>query len=283
MGRKFEESRSIVSRCLAHHVDWFIAQFRDEFTDETHECWLIGLAAMRDWCKEWAIGLDVESLQRNETNRVTQGLSVLERDHARDRDIASERETALSLVGIPCEAVNHGSRRNAFAPQDVKKIVKGVAGVDDQGQIEFLSQVNLGRECLSLGAARRMLVVVIQSALTNPYQSRVSSPSHLEHRFDVMQRVVRVEPDSREDFHTIVKFGDGESLTRSLSVGADDDDSIHLGIKGAGEVLSHIRHDLLVLGEISILQMAMRVGPECHESLLIRGKSGSPFSTGPPG
>jgi hypothetical protein len=32
-----------------------------------------------------------------------------------------------------------------------------------------------------------------------------------------------------------------------------------------------------------VLEMAVRVGPETHWSLVMRGKSEAPFSTGPPG
>src|SRR5580693_2666201 len=87
---------------------------------------------------------------------------VLERDDAAEGDEQAGLQTTINLSGAAGETVQHGSLGHPFGIEDVKEVVPGVAGVDDQGQGVRVGQRDLCREGGALHVTRRMLVEVVQ-------------------------------------------------------------------------------------------------------------------------
>src|ERR1022692_3962499 len=124
-----------------------------------------------------------------------------------------------------------------------------------------------------------MFIEIVQSTLPNPYEMGVAGPGQLQNRPNIVARLVGMQSHRGVDLHRSSEAGDSQGLGRRSGVSADDHHSINP--TGEGPFQGGQRaHRRLVVGKEAILQVTVRVGPATHSSLLMRGNSGSPLSTG---
>ena len=89
-------------------------------------------------------------------------------------------QAPVGLLGPAGEAVQHRAFGNAFGIEHVEQVGPGVAGVNDQCEVVRVGQPDLRRERVALGGTRRVLVVVVESALAHRDHCAVARPEPLE-------------------------------------------------------------------------------------------------------
>jgi len=179
--------------------------------------------------------------------------------------------------------VDHRARGNALAGEEFEEIIEGVAGVHHEGEIKFESEGDLRRKGLALLGFRRMLVEVVEPAFTDSDESLVTGSCQFLDGSEIVLRVVGVQTGCRVDLHCAAQVGEIERLGGALRPGSDDDETVDSRVECALERGLHLCSCIRRVVEELVLEMAVRVSPEVHWSLVIRGKSEAPFSTGPPG
>jgi len=149
-----EKSGRIRTRGLAKFDEALVAQFGHEFAHDRDEGRLVGPSPVRHGRQERTVGLDVEPVQRHRAHRLTKQFGVLERDDPGDRDVTAQLETGPRVIGRAGETVHDGALGYAFALQKFEEVVEGVAGVDDEGEVQLVRQRDLAREGSALVGAR---------------------------------------------------------------------------------------------------------------------------------
>ena len=83
------------------------------------------------------------------------------------RSGASGRPSTLDIGRATAEAVQHPPLRYAFRRQDGERVVPGVAGVHDERELARARETDLLGEHLTLHGPGRVVVVIVQAALTD--------------------------------------------------------------------------------------------------------------------
>ena len=190
---------------------------------------------------------------------------------------AAPFETTFGLIRGAGETVNHGSRGNALAGENVEEVVEGVASVHHERQVKFDGQGNLGGEGPSLIASWCVFVVVIETAFTNPHEPSVPLTGQSGDWSEVFSGLVWVQSYRGEELHVTRQIRNGERFARRSGVSANHDNAIDLRGSRPGEGVSSVAFCLPV-PQILVLKVTVRVSPKTHASAFIRGKRGSPFS-----
>ena len=168
--------------------------------------------------------------------------------------------------------------------KSVEEIVEGVARVDDEGEIELEGQGDLGGKGLSLLGFRGMFVVVVEPALPDSHQARVTrvAPAPRRERDPPSRREGAVRPWRRSPLRRSMSVSSRASR-RTLRTGAHDDDSFHARLAGAHQAWrSPARSASGASSKNSSWRWQCASVQKLTASLVMRGKSGLPFSTAAP-
>jgi hypothetical protein len=221
---------------------------------------------VRNRSEEGAIGFDVQAVRGHQLGGFTKFPSVFKGDDARKGDIGPTVETLTDLIGSSGKAVNNGSLRHALSIENIKEIRPRISGVDDKSQIQFFSQLDLIGEHLSLDIARTVFVVVVKTTFSNTdesWRSLTSQGRYLGHSGRGVMGV-HTHCGAKIDETVAMSIRQGNGLSRSRSVGADHHDASHaFGVRTL-QGFVNVLDDLLVSGEVSLLEMTVSVGPGGH-------------------
>jgi hypothetical protein len=153
--------------------------------------------------------------------------------------------------------------RGACLADDSTRIILCVAGMNDQGQVYFTGESHLRGEGRTLSFAGRVVVVVVESTLTDRHGAR---PKHGAQPGQVPQRVesrsvVRVDPGRRE-YEVRVFRGARRSSGTSVKGLADANDRRRARIAGAPDYL------VAVAGERRVREVGVAVDEDRRASVL---------------
>ena len=112
----------------------------------------------------------------------------------------------LKFIYTTGETVKHKPIRDTFSIKDLKRLEPGTSAVNHQWKAMAMCQADLSGKHVNLGAARRVVVVVIESALPDRYDFRCR-----QQRFksiDSSLGVVGMNPSGRPDSFDFVSQGD---------------------------------------------------------------------------
>src|SRR5439155_11720382 len=125
---------------------------------------LVALAAVRNRRQVRGIGLDDKRLQPETGDDLAQGLRILERHDAGERDEKAEVDARARLVESPAEAV-----QDAAGPvparsllEDGQEVCPGFPAVDRDRKPALARHVELAAEDRPLDVAARVIVVVVE-------------------------------------------------------------------------------------------------------------------------
>lgn len=144
------------------------------------------------------------------------------------------------------------------------RIVLGLARVHDDGERVLLGERELRRERAPLQLARRMVVVVIEPALSDGDRAAAQALGERRRiaRGVEAGRVVRVHA-SGEDDEARMRLRDPGRLSRLLDGGADADDSRRARIAGASD------HRVAVAVEGRVREVGVAVEEAFHVGLVV--------------
>jgi hypothetical protein len=164
-------------------------------------------------------------------------------------------------AGVTVEDSRHTS--GAGFPQNGAGIVFGIAGVDDEWEIYFRRERDLGRKNLPLHLARRVVIMIIEAALAD----RDGASSQQRSEFgQVSSRiecrgVVRVDARRCEDKTRILR-SIGRGVSASCKRFPDADYGRRARVAGAGNYL------VAVAGERRVREVGVAVDEDRRASVL---------------
>ena len=189
---------------------------------------------MRDRCEVRCVGLDEDAIVWNGAYHVVAG-PVLEGHDAAEGYVP----TGVERCSRECEAAGVAVKNAAHSfPSRLANhcigIVVRVARVDHYRQVEPLRELELQRECAALKIARRVVVVVVEAALSDGNRTRLQK---LLQCGDVVARierrgVVRVDSGGERD-EARMRCRDPGRVTCLLDGCTDADDSFSARVAGA--------------------------------------------------
>jgi hypothetical protein len=145
---------------------------------------------------------------------VLQVARVLEGDDTAQRDEKAEIERLARQVRAAREAMQHAgdaalARRRA---EHRRRILLGIAGVDDQRQAGRPRRLDMRREALALGGAVRLVVIIIEPAFADRDDLGVRGAFDKGGGAEIRVRVglVRMNADARPD--VAMPLGGGEDV-----------------------------------------------------------------------
>lgn len=162
-----EESPSVIDYLTSQRSGTDAAHAGDAFGSECHPRRLIALAAMRNGSEVRRIRLDKYAVIGDRADNVV-ATPVLERDDAAERDVPACIECRAREICAAGKTVQDAA--DAFPARLAyhrRRVVVRVARVHNDRTIETLRQLELHRECPALSIARRVVVVVVESALAD--------------------------------------------------------------------------------------------------------------------
>src|SRR5678815_3329638 len=133
---------------------------------------------MRMRSKVRSIGLDQKSRQWAEGCRPPNVMCTLERDDSGEAQVDAEIQRSTSLDLTTAEAMEHSPSRYANPREDVEGVVPRLARVDHEREIALVGQGYLGGKNVALNTARRVVVVIVQSALSDGDDLRFVEQRH---------------------------------------------------------------------------------------------------------
>ena len=144
----------------------------------------------------------------------------------------------------------------AFAPQDVERVGRSVARVDDDRLLQLAREADEPREGGALHVARGVVVVVVEADLADGDDLGLGrEPRELGVRGVVEgDGVVRVHADrSAGSLVHALRERDRRARRREIGADADDDEALHAGLACAGE------HLVGPAREVLRIEMAVRI------------------------
>jgi len=122
---------------------------------------------VRDRSEIRGVGLDQKAIAGDETKELVV-CPFLERDDAAEGDVPSDGQRRLRQCVGAGEAMQYPAHAVRASFEDHGGgIVFSLAGVDDDGAIDPFGECQLGGENSALNVARRVIVVIVQSAFTD--------------------------------------------------------------------------------------------------------------------
>ena len=173
------------------------------------------------------IGFDEQPIG-GRAGRGTQFVRRLERDDAGEAEEGAEVEAlALPRHRRRWKMV----RRCLLGPQDVERVVPPRVWMTS-GKVAFVGELDLRGEHVPLHGPGRVVVVVVQAALTDAGDDLWTVEQRNE-IIDAVHRVVGVEADGRPD--AVVRRRDGDRRRGACCVGAHRDHAVHTLRPGGGD------------------------------------------------
>jgi hypothetical protein len=224
---------------------------------------LISLPAVRHRREVGRIGLDQQTIARYHPNQIIV-CPVLEGHDTAEGHVPVRGDGELRERSCPGIAVQHSDHAGRARLVDAGSgIVLGVAGVDDDRTLRLVSERNLRREGGALGVARRVVVVVVETAFTH----RDGTPLEKRAQFRYVaievesRRVVGMDPRGRED-EACILLGVLSRQRRGIDGLADADDRRRARVAGAGD------YRVAVAGERCVREVGVAVDEACRAPVL---------------
>ena len=215
---------------------------------------LVSLAAARNRREVGRIGLDQQAILRHQSKQIVVR-PLLEGHDPRERHVPAGIDRELRQgVRASVAMQNPFNSRGSCIAYDRARVVLGVASVNDNGAARFSGKGNLGGEGRALCLARRVVVVVVEAALTHGDRARKKKRTEL---WDIALRVevrcvVRVDSGGRKNESRIVR-GALSGDCGCIDGLTDADDRDRARIAGAGD------YRVAVAGERRVREVGVAV------------------------
>ena len=214
---------------------------------------LVALAAVFAGRQIGRIRLHQQPVERDSLRHLAQGLGLLERHDAGERDVEAEIEPRARQLGAAGEAVQHGRKgapRHLLA-QDRGRIIVGVARMDDKRQLRYARRGDVVAEALRLRLARAVVVEVVEPRLADGHHLGMARALHdlLDRDVELLVGIMRVRADRAE--HVVVRLGDPEQPVEAADAGRDRHQHPHARRLGARN------HPVEIIGEVREVEMAV--------------------------
>ena len=122
-----------------------------------------------NWCEIRGIGLHEQAIPRHQSQQVVVSPFIEGHDPA-ERDVPARPERELGQrVGARVAVQDAEDAGSTGVANHRAGIVFRVSGVDDYRLVHFIGERNLRRECGALCLARRIIVMIVESALADRY------------------------------------------------------------------------------------------------------------------
>ena len=209
------------------------------------------------------IRLNKKAIARHHSNQIVVR-PFLEGDYTAERDTPTRGDRELrqgSRTGVAVQDSDNSSA--ACLANCGSRIVLRVAGVDDHRALRLVSERDLGREHGALRFARRVVVVVVETALTHSDRASLEKAAEL---WDVALRIERrgvvgVNARCREN-EAPVFLGVFSRQRGGIHGLADADDRARARIAGAGD------YRVAVAGERCVREVGVAVDEACRAPVL---------------
>src|SRR5262249_10485757 len=150
------------------------------------------------------------------------GFGGSKRNHAAEGEMKPEFESFFCLGAVSSETVHDAGTAPVFA-EHRDRVSPGLAGMNDDGKIEFGRELQLASKDFALRFAWGKIVMVIEADLTEGYDLRVRAE-----RAEIVERawfefcgIVRVNADGGEQLIMLFRKTDGAIDLRRPIAGAD--------------------------------------------------------------
>ena len=224
---------------------------------------LVPLSAVWHRSEVRRIGLNQEAVPRHHPNEIVVR-PLLERDDPAERDVPTGGDSEISQRLRTCVAVQYSDNpAHACLADCGTRIVLGVASVNDHRTLHLVSERNLRRESGTLRIARRIVVVVVEAALTHRYRAALKKAAQLRYiALCVEPRgIVRMNTRGREDKARVFRGAISGDCGGSDGF-ADADDRDRARIAGAGD------YRVAVAGERCVREVGVAVDEACRAPVL---------------
>ncbi len=147
-------------------------------------------------------------------------------------------------------------------PNQCASVVLRISRMDDDGFFYFASERDLGRECRALGIARRIIVVIVESTLTDRdtiLSDQLAQLRNVARRVEV-GRVVRMDARGRKDESPVPRGIPGRRC-RGREGFADADDRSRARLAGARD------YRVAVAGERRVREVGVAVDEDRRASV----------------
>ena len=144
--RKFEQTAGIGGAADCNCVQIHTSEFSDTRRNRRNECGLIALATTGNWSEERTVGFNKKPVFRNLAGTLVGRNRLGKGDCAAEADVEAELQELMHLLRSTAPAVHHSRRTDPLrsaGPQCLQHLGGRIAAVDDHGQIEFHSKVEL--------------------------------------------------------------------------------------------------------------------------------------------
>jgi hypothetical protein len=198
-------------------------------------------------CEIWGIGLHEQAIPRHQSQQVVVR-PFLEGHDPAERDVPARLERELGQrTGARIAVQDAEDARGSSIANHRACVVFRVSGVDDYGLVHLIGERNLGRECRALHLARRIVVMIVESALADRDGRFREDLAQLRHVARGVKRgcVVRMYSRGRKDEAWVVRralggdrrrrerFPDADDRQRARLAGARD---YRVAVAGEGRV-----------------------------------------------
>jgi hypothetical protein len=224
---------------------------------------LVSLAAIRHRREVRRIRFDQKSIARHHPNQIVVR-PFLERHDAAEGDVPAGGDGEFGQRLRPRITVKDSDYSSATCLRDCgSRIVFRVPSMDNYRTLCLLSQRDLRRESRTLCGAGRVVVVVIEAALTDRDSALLNKAAELgDVALGVERRgVVGMDASSREDEARILR-GVLSRHRGCIDGLADADDSCRARIAGAGD------YRVAVAGERCVREVGVAVDEACRAPVL---------------
>lgn len=255
-----------------------IPRLRDTCRRESDPRRLIAPSTMWDWRQIWRVGFYQNAVVGDATNHIV-AVPVPERDNSAERYVPTGFERDTRQLDGTGETVKHATHPfcSGFADH-VRGIFVGVAGVHHNRARESPGELELHRERATLQVARRVVVVVVESAFSDRNRAGVEQALQSGNICTRIERcrVVRMDSGRKSDEARMRCRNPGRSV-RLLDRCTDTDDARSARVAGADD------YRVAVAGERFVGEVGVAVEEAFHAGeLALRGYLRSIHrSTGP--
>src|SRR5258708_5408915 len=243
-----------------------------------HKCRLVALPPVWHRRKIGCVGLDQQPVFGRQSRGLAQVARFRECQNAAEAEVKPQFQGLFGFFRPACEAVHDAAVGQAGLADHRKRVLPGLARVDDDGFSCACGQIELRGKDRALHVARREVVMIIEADFANGQHFRVARQlAQARERFGrSLRRVVRMRAHRRIDERILRGQPDSDFEIGRTAASPDGHHALDTGGAGAFDGCVAVARQLLVV------QMAVGIY-QLHFSRAPTGiSSRNPASTGLP-